>query len=161
MKENYMSKGKEIPKQKKKKSLVKGISSSNTAKQSEQESNNFVLSLKYLDVTQGQTLCEWENDGILAQAIDVLKNYCCTSLVKQNDKKFTIYGGFPPKNKTDFYFPKHIPIDAEWARIKINGTQSVVGHIDRNIFNIVFLDKQHRFWISEKNIHRSENRKII
>lgn len=134
--------------------LLKGVSESKTSSQIEQELeivNDFLISFKYIDPNQGQTLEQWEKEGILARAIETLKNYCCSSLLSQIDKKkSTIYGSFPPKNKTDFEKPKHVPEDAQWARIHITGTQILAGYINRNVFNVVFLDKEHGFYKSEK-----------
>lgn len=131
---------------------MEGASESRLA--SERESGvgeDFVISLKHMDREQGQTFIEWEQDGILAQALDALQGYCCRPLSEQsNSKKFTIYGAFPPSDKTDFQHPKHVPEDAEWARIHLTGERCIIGHVVRNIFYVVFLDKHHRFWISQK-----------
>ncbi|RNB52684.1 hypothetical protein EDM57_21085 [Brevibacillus gelatini] len=114
------------------------------------EDKEFVISFKHLDRQQGQSLSDWESLGILSQAIETLRGYCGETLHSRLDNKFTIYGKFPPSDKTDFTHPKHVPEDAEWARIHVNGKVCIVGHVVRNIFNVVFLDKDHRFWISEK-----------
>ena len=83
--------------------------------------------------------------------MEVLKGYCKDKLISQVDgNKFTIYGGFQPKDKTKFKFPKNITKDANWGRIHINGKTVIVGHIVRNKFYVVFLDKNHEFWIAEK-----------
>lgn len=147
----FMGKNKsKIPSQKKT-SMINGLSYSTTAKNNEQSNGDFVLSFKHLDPNQGQTLTEWEEDGILAQAMETLKNYCCNSLLSQcGTDKFTIYGGFPPKDVTKYSHPKHVPEDANWARIHVNGKQCIIGHVNRNVFNVVFLDKEHHFWNSEK-----------
>lgn len=114
------------------------------------DSDSFVISFRHLDKTQGDTLNEWESINILAKAIDVLAGYCNRSLITQQDKKFTIYGGFPPKCKTYFRHPDHVPEDAQWARIHITGKQIIAGHVVRNIFFVVFLDNKHQFWVSNK-----------
>ncbi|WP_052126195.1 hypothetical protein [Ureibacillus massiliensis] len=141
-----------IPTQKRNQSLLKGVSDSPTAKQNEQTINDyFLISLKYLDRTQGQDFSEWEQENLLAKAMETLRNYSHNSLVSQVDgKKFNIYGEFPPKKKTEFNHPKHVPEDAEWARIHVTGKQCIIGFVNRNIFNVVFLDKEHKFWKSEK-----------
>lgn len=142
---------KKIPKQTKK-NLFSGKSQSVEARQREQEllNNMFLLSFKDLDREQGQTLEDWEKEGILARAIDTLRNYCCSSLVSQsNTDKFTIYGEFPPREDTDFEPPKHVPDDAVWARIHVTGKQCIIGHVLRNVFYVVFLDKEHKFYKSK------------
>lgn len=111
----------------------------------------FLLSMKHLDQNQGDTLYDWQASGILAHAIEVLSNYCKGSLKSQVDKKkFTIYGDFPPSDKTEFTHPDHVPEDAEWARIHTTGVRCLIGHIVSNTFYLVFLDAEHKFWISEK-----------
>ncbi|ACV64602.1 hypothetical protein Dtox_3909 [Desulfofarcimen acetoxidans DSM 771] len=140
-----------IPKTKKQRSLFTGLSNNNKAKQDEQDSNSmFLFSLKDLDREQGQSLIEWEKEGILARAFELIRNYCCSTLTSQsNTDKFTVYGDFPPKNVTEFFHPKHIPDDALWARIHITGKQCIIGHVVRNVFYVVFLDKDHEFYKSK------------
>ena len=132
------------------KSLLSGKSESAAASEGEQDSH-FLLSLRHLDRRQGQTFSEWEELNILAKAMEALQGYSSRGLIEGVDgDKFTIYGNFPPVEKTDFYHPKHIPPDARWARIHVNGLICLVGHVENNIFNVVFLDKDHRYWKSEK-----------
>jgi hypothetical protein len=108
---------------------------------------NLVVSFMHLDRNQGATFEEWQADGMLAPALNLLAGYCHGSLPAQQDSKFTIYGNFPPQ--TDFVHPKHIPEDAKWARFHIDGSHILAGHVIRNVFYAVFLDSKHRFWISK------------
>jgi len=136
-----------VPKPHQRESLLKGISKINI----QDLEKDFFISFKYLDRNQGQTFEEWEQEGILARSMEVLRNYCCNTLCSQNgDNKFTIYKSFPLSNKTKFQKPNHVPEDAEWARIHVSGLQIICGYINRNVFNVVFLDKDHDFYISEK-----------
>ena len=115
------------------------------------ENENFCFSLEHYDHNQGQRFVEWEKEGLLAKAMETLEGYCKGKLISQVDgNKFTLYPSFPPKDKTNFKFPNHIPEDAHWGRIHINGKSILVGHVVRNKFYIVFLDKNHEFWISTK-----------
>lgn len=114
---------------------------------------NFQISLQYYndDQPSKETLLDWQNDGLLAKALDVLKGYCQRPLQEQIDgDKFAMYNEFPPKDKTDFSFPKNVPEDAHWARIHVNGRSVIVGHVVNNTFFIVFLDKNHRFWLTKR-----------
>lgn len=114
---------------------------------------NFQISLQYYidDVPESGTLRIWEKECILADAIAVLAGYCKRPLREQIDGyKFTIYGGFPPEGKTDYAYPDNVPEDAHWARIHVKGLPVIIGHVVGNTFFIVFLDKNHRFWISER-----------
>lgn len=58
------------------------------------------------------------------------------------------YGYFPPKS--NFKHPKHVPEDVSWASLHLCGRACLGGHIVENIFYVVFLDKDHEFWITEK-----------
>ncbi|RYX83991.1 hypothetical protein EON73_03605 [bacterium] len=120
----------------------------NSVKELEQD-DCFKLSFKHIDRTQGQTATEWQNSGMLSEFFDTISNYCLRPLKEQQSTKFTIYGDFPPKNKTDFIYPNHVPEDAEWARIHINGLYCIAGHVVANTFYFVFFDANHKFYYSQ------------
>ncbi|MBR5691357.1 MAG: hypothetical protein IKX46_05325 [Verrucomicrobia bacterium] len=83
--------------------------------------------------------------------LETLAGFCKRPLQEQFDGyKFKAYDSFPPKEKTMFERPKNIPLDAHWARVHILNKAVVVGHYYKNIFYVVFLDKEHKFWLSEK-----------
>jgi len=109
-----------------------------------------LLSFKHLDRNQGDSLEDWDLNEMLSDAIEALYGYSHGPIRSQAvNEKFTIYGGFPPKDKTEFSHPVHVPEDAEWARIHVNGKQCIIGHVvPPNTFYVVFLDGDHRFWIS-------------
>lgn len=60
--------------------------------------------------------------------------------------------------------PKIVPIDAKWGRFRFNSKKRLVGFIvpkdeihpqtnyrfDKNTFYVVFLDKNHEFYTTEK-----------
>lgn len=107
--------------------------------------NCFVISFKHFDRNQSQGFYEWQETGMLAQAMDVLSSYCSRPLLEQCDpKKFVIYGSFPPKSA--YRHPSYVPEDAKWGRIHVNGVHVIAGHIFKNIFYVVFLDPDHQFY---------------
>ena len=66
-----------------------------------------------------------------------------------------IYKSFPVKS--EFLYPKFIPLDVDWARFRLEGDMRLIGFfvskeacekmsIDPNVFHIVFLDEFHRFY---------------
>jgi hypothetical protein len=66
-----------------------------------------------------------------------------------------IYGDFP--RNSDFKCPKHIPIGVLWARFRLEGDMRLIGFIisedqhkecclAKNIFYIVFIDENHKFY---------------
>lgn len=132
----------------KKKSLLENVTKPSI--KDEYDKRHMVISLKHLDREQGQTFHDWEKEGILGDALQRIAGYCHDTLQRQCcTDTFKPYPCFPPKDKTDFRFPPHVPEDATWASMHINGIQRVIGHILNNVFYIVFLDKGHRFWISD------------
>ncbi|MEQ2505282.1 hypothetical protein AAAT69_14555 [Phocaeicola vulgatus] len=119
----------------------------------EARTSNFKISFQYLDTTQkyGSTFKDWQNAGLLSFALETLHGYCCSPLRQQIDgDKFTIYGSFPPKEKTLFEFPQNVPEDANWARIHINGSAVIIGHVVGDTFYVVFLDKTHKFYLTKR-----------
>jgi hypothetical protein len=111
-----------------------------------------VFTLHQIDKNQGQTLKEWEESSLLLPAIERLANLCTMTLALAITKGIIkVYNTFPPSDQTDFKHPKHIPNDAKWCSINVHGRVRIPGHIVKNhIINIVFLDKDHRFWKSKK-----------
>ena len=115
---------------------------------------NFKVSFQYVDTSQkyASSFKDWQKDGLLSKTLELLQGYCCRPLEEQIDgTKFTKYGNFPDDDYTLFEFPKHVPEDANWARIHITGPVVIVGHIVSDTFYIVFLDKTHKFWLTERN----------
>ena len=108
----------------------------------------FVVSFQYLDRNQGQTFEEWEKEGLLVNMLNTLRDYCQKTMEENKGPKFKEYGSFPPK--TAFKHPKHVPHNASWASLHLNGKTCLGGHIYENVFYVVFLDKEHKFWICEK-----------
>ncbi|MFR9668995.1 MAG: hypothetical protein SNJ33_04495 [Rikenellaceae bacterium] len=109
----------------------------------------FVISFLHFDKMQSDSFESWENNSMLSKCLDVLANYSCDKLTSQiGGDKFTKYNSFPPNSA--FQHPSHVPEDAEWARIHINGVHIVAGHIVKNVFYVVFLDSKHQFWKMKK-----------
>jgi hypothetical protein len=110
-----------------------------------------VLSFRDFDRNQGQGFYEWEQESILALAVSKLHEICNLTKLEATTKQIIKEypkGTFPPNS--DFEHPKHVAPDISWAVLHIQGKECVIGYFDENIFNIVFLDKDHRFWITEK-----------
>lgn len=119
----------------------------------EEKNGNFKISLAYFDPSPmyASGFRDWQKDGLLSKAMETLHGYCKRPLREQVDgEKFSIYGSFPPPEKTRFSYPSHVPEDAEWARIHINGPAVLIGHIVRDTFYLVFLDKTHKFWLTRR-----------
>ena len=127
-------------------SLLTGQSSS--LANNDKYSKNFRFSFEFLDRNQGQSFADWEKDGLLAKTFDALSYYCKERVIEKQGKNFKEYGEFP--SKSCFVHPRHIEKDVNWCALHIMGRVVLGGFIQGNTFFIVFLDKEHKFWISEK-----------
>lgn len=113
-----------------------------------------VFSFKDFDTTQippGQTYEEWQSKGILAYLLEKLGYISQLNMVEAKQQGYiTEYGDFP--KRSGFKHPRHIADNVNWAVIKkIKGQKGrVAGHIIGNVFYIVFLDKDHKFWLMDK-----------
>lgn len=113
-----------------------------------------VFSFKDFDKSQippGQTYEEWEKKGYLSYLLEKLSHISELNMIEAKQQKYiTEYGPFP--KQSDFTHPRHIAQDVKWAVIKkIKGQKGrVAGHIIGNIFYIVFLDYDHKFWKMDK-----------
>lgn len=110
-----------------------------------------VLSFKDFDHRQGQTFENWEEENLLALAIKKLQGVCSLTSVEAIQQQ--VIKEYPKSRfpeKSDFCHPKHIPSDIAWCSMHIQGKECVIGYFEDNIFHIVFLDKDHKFWITEK-----------
>jgi hypothetical protein len=79
------------------------------------------------------------------------------------------YDNFP--SRSDFKHPPHVPHDVTWARFRLGSKVRLIGFVlsedvcrakskvateghvypyDPNTFYVVFLDKDHKFYISEE-----------
>lgn len=114
-----------------------------------------VLSFKDFDRNQGQSFQEWEHEQLLAIAVNKLREVCQLSVkeaTSQNIIKQYTKVDFPPESA--FTHPKHVLPDVVWCSMHIQGKECIIGHFEDNIFHIVFLDKDHEFWKTEKRTHK-------
>ena len=116
-----------------------------------QELRKILFSFKDFDLNQGQSFSDWERAQLLSALFEKLRHLSELNMQEANQQKIIKrYDGFPVV--TDFEHPRHVADTVEWAVItNIKGQKGrVAGHIIDNVFYIVFLDKDHRFWITKK-----------
>lgn len=110
-----------------------------------------VLSLKNFDINQGQSFEEWQADELLALAIQKLRSLCEYTIPQATNLGILkIYTKVPFPPESGFVHPKHVPDDVDWSSMHIGNKPCVIGYFEDNVFHIVFLDKDHEFWISKK-----------
>lgn len=109
---------------------------------------------KGTDGSAGQSLKTWADEecklllGLLEKMVHISKHE--GSSVFQDDT-FTLYGNFPTTENTDFSCPSGLE-SKRWGVIKKLGGQKgrVAGFLENDVFFIVYLDAEHRFWICER-----------
>ena len=127
----------------------------------------------FLDTSQiGQGFNDWNNAGgatSLDSVLNKIKDYTRQPLIHWTtiaNAPLVIYGQFP--NNSDFLHPKHVPHDVLWGRFRLGNMVRLVGFIISdeldgkvislkgqdyrlcsNIFYVVFLDKDHKFYKTE------------
>jgi len=135
-----------IPSQatKKKKSLLE-----NLPEPTDKYKKKYIL-FSYLDfdVKQSESFEDWQKLELLAEKTNKFHHYSKLRLDEAFSDKFKIYKGFP--EKCGYKFPETLSKDAKWCSMHIKGKECVIGHIVENIFYIVFLDKDHKFYPTEK-----------
>jgi hypothetical protein len=118
-----------------------------------------------------QDFSDWTHDQ-LAKLLNKLKDYSRETLlhwtmqpIGSSGNVLSVYGDFPIK--TEFKKPKHVPHQAKWARFRLESADRLVGFVlpkeyhqvahkksnerfDCNTFYVVYLDSQHKFWVTEK-----------
>lgn len=99
---------------------------------------------------QGETIEQWQERGLLVLLFNRLKavgQYTAVE-VRQNQhiKEYTKVD-FPPNS--GFKRPTHI-VGIVWAVMHITpkSKEVVVGYLEEDIFYIIFLDAEHKFWPS-------------
>jgi hypothetical protein len=111
---------------------------------------NITFSFSKQIKAEGQTIKEWSELGILETLILRIKNLGQhSSLIVRQKNWIKEYHkvDFPPNS--GFKEPKHI-IGVTWAVMHItdNSKEVAVGYIEEDVFYIIFLDKDHKFWPS-------------
>ncbi|UGA52894.1 MULTISPECIES: hypothetical protein [Dickeya] len=114
------------------------------------------FSFKYFDQSQPlrvpETIDLWQESRLLKpffnRLIEISK---LTRDEALGQRQIKIYGDFPPSEKTAFTHPQHVEENVAWAVIEgIGGKPRVAGFVSESTFYVVFLDSEHKFWISEK-----------
>jgi len=116
----------------------------------EKKGRNLSFSLTKHVKAEGQSIKEWSEFGLLEKLLLRLKylgQY--PALTVRQNKWIKEYHkvDYPPDS--EFTEPKHVS-NVTWAVLHITpkSREVVVGYIENDIFYIVFLDKDHKFWPS-------------
>ncbi|MHB8131970.1 MAG: hypothetical protein ACYDEX_23660 [Mobilitalea sp.] len=104
---------------------------------------------KDIDKNQGATLENWHQQNLLLKMVQTISDISHQRIYEAiQNQSIKAYHDFP--NPSNFTHPPHVIEDADWAAIHITGKQVIGGHVERNIFHVVFLDSEHGFAVSQK-----------
>lgn len=127
------------------------------AKSRQEQYNHIAISFRYFqnfDNNPIQSLQNWNEDNRLLDMLLSFEYICKNNIVKlqSTDRKLTLYGDFPNTKVNDFPLPDELNENENWGTIRNIGGQKarIAGFLRDNIFYIVYLDKEHRFYKSEK-----------
>lgn len=115
-------------------------------------SDRFIsISFKYFcDVDDvGQSIDTWSKEGVLKDLFDKLIYITKNGITEVMSSGILVnYRRFPETALCDFTCPENLSKDDDWGVIKYIGGQKrrVAGFLKNNIFYIVFLDRDHKFW---------------
>lgn len=88
-----------------------------------------VFSLRDLDKVQGEHFENWEENQILAKALNRIHGFCRMTLKQAiTEKLIKIYGKGMPKN-SKYSHPNHVHYDVQWASIRIQGKERIIGYV--------------------------------
>ncbi len=110
------------------------------------------------DISPAQSLDTWNDDGRLLDMLKTLQHVTSSDItqLQSADNKLTLYGNFPEKSVNEFSLPhslKHRMVSNDkWGTLRNIGGQKarIAGFLRDNIFYIVYLDRDHRFYKSQK-----------
>jgi len=112
------------------------------------------LNFKDFDSNQcppGQTFEQWEEEKRLSILMKKFVGVCMYNRTEALQMKLLkVYGEFPVNS--DFQKPNYINGEVQWGTLQRIGGQKprLAGYIIENVFYPVFLDKDHRFYPSNK-----------
>lgn len=126
------------------------------------------FSFQYFDGSQeaGQDFKDWTNEQ-KDKLLEKLKEYSRKTKQEWRNSRsgggglkiLEIYGEFP--RNSDFAKPNHVPDNVKWSRFRMENMVRLIGFfvdddvakeklLSTDIFYIVFLDKDHRFYKTEE-----------
>lgn len=106
------------------------------------------FSLSKIITTQGQTIEEWDKLGLLKELflrVKFVGQYSTQEAIQKEYIKQYTKVDFPPNS--EFTTPVHLT-NITWAvmHLTTNSIEVVAGYFEDDIFYIIFLDKDHKFW---------------
>lgn len=118
------------------------------------QDNFYSISFKYfknIDIAPAQSINTWKAEDRIFDMLLALKDISSNHATIVQTSRLTLYEEYPSKDKNEFTLPENLPSDIKWGTIQNIGGQKarIAGFLKDNIFYLVYLDKNHRFWITK------------
>ena len=121
-------------------------------------SDNFIsFSFRYFqdtDMPPAQSLENWDQNNMLYDMLNSLKHMSQNNIteLQLRDKKLTLYQSFPQASVNDFSLPANLSDAENWGCLRNIGGQKarIAGFLRDNVFYVVYLDKDHKFYKSKR-----------
>ena len=130
------------------------------AQKSTAKDNFYSISFKYFkdtDIDPAQSINTWKAEDRILDMLLALKDISSNNATIVQTSRLTLYGEYPSKDKNEFPLPADLPSEIKWGTIQNIGGQKarIAGFLKDSIFYLVYLDKNHRFWIQNQKILKS------
>ena len=124
------------------------------AQKSTAKDNFYSISFKYFkdtDIDPAQSINTWKSEDRILDMLLSLKDISSNNATIVQTTRLTLYGEYPSKDKNEFPLPADLPSEIKWGTIQNIGGQKarIAGFLKDSIFYLVYLDKNHRFWITK------------
>ena len=124
------------------------------AQKSTAKDNFYSISFKYFkdtDIDPAQSINTWKAEDRILDMLLALKDISSNNATIVQTSRLTLYGEYPSKDKNEFPLPADLPSEIKWGTIQTIGGQKarIAGFLKDSIFYLVYLDKNHRFWITK------------
>ncbi|RJE72759.1 hypothetical protein [Reichenbachiella sp. MSK19-1] len=126
------------------------------------DQSKVLMSFEKLDITQGQSLREWNNEGDLLLKLTEInatlnKTTYSRAITDGIIEEYDIHDSSKfstnnmPKSSKWKYPLTLTDKNVKWCKIRLGSTRRVIGYLEKDVFYIVFLDKDHQFYPTEPN----------
>ena len=124
------------------------------AQKSTAKDNFYSISFKYFkdtDIDPAQSINTWKAEDRILDMLLALKDISSNNATIVQTSRLTLYGEYPSKDKNEFPLPADLPSEIKWGTIQNIGGQKarIAGFLKDSICYLVYLDKNHRFWITK------------
>ena len=124
------------------------------AQKSTAKDNFYSISFKYFkdtDIDPAQSINTWKAEDRILDMLLALKDISSNNATIVQTSRLTLYGEYPSKDKNEFPLPADLPSEIKRGTIQNIGGQKarIAGFLKDSIFYLVYLDKNHRFWITK------------